>query len=199
MNRQRFRVKEKILLTMSFILVAGCHGAISIHEHAGKSGPFKKNTFPLTFSGHNFSAYCFNTWGCKVIYDDMYDVRDRDDVLSSPFMGPDHLQRLNAVRISIENFPPPAIVTWRSRDGVPHEDAIDLDRIFRDRRIVHKIDEKKISDTAFIGNPDILLIVDDRTLSIYMKTYLPLKKLRDPANRYSGMSESFVRIYAKTY
>ncbi|MBB3228665.1 hypothetical protein FHW69_003307 [Luteibacter sp. Sphag1AF] len=187
------------IATLLCLLSGGCHTTAQNLAPPGEVARHRPNRFPLTFTRHNFSAYCFSTWGCKVIYDDMYDVKDRDDVLSSPLRGPLHLQQLNTVNLSIENFPSPAVVTWRSRDGVPHEDSIDLDRVFRDRRIVHRIDEKKISDTAFIGYPDILLIVDDRALSIYMKTYLPLKKLRDPANRYSGMSESFVLIYAKTY
>ncbi|WP_132142329.1 hypothetical protein [Luteibacter rhizovicinus] len=168
-------------------------------DHPHEAGSFRKNSFPLKFTDHNFSAYCFSTIGCKVFYHGRYDVEDRDDEVSSPLMGPDHLQHLDAVRVGIQNFPPPAIVSWRSKDGAYHEAKIDLDEIFKDRRIVHNVDERDIPDNASVADPDILLVVNDRTISVYMKAFIPLKHQRDPGNKYSALSHDAILVYAKTY
>ncbi|MBB3229150.1 hypothetical protein FHW69_003802, partial [Luteibacter sp. Sphag1AF] len=170
------RIRGAIYIAIAALLCllsGGCHTVLQNLAPSDEIVRHRPNRFPLTFSGHNFSAYCFSAWGCKVIYDHMYVVSGLDHVLSGPLRGPDHIQQLGAVYTSGDNFPPPVVVTWRSRDGVPHKDSIDLDQIFRDRRIVHDVDEKKISEIAVIANPEILLIVDDRTLSIYMKAFIP--------------------------
>ncbi|MBB3229149.1 hypothetical protein FHW69_003801 [Luteibacter sp. Sphag1AF] len=200
MTLQQIRRASHIgLAVLLCFLSLGCHTAMQNVHSSRVIAQQRQRKFPLTFTAHNFAAYCFSTSGCKVLYDGMYDVMDSENKLTAPLMGPKHLHGLDAVTLDIANFPPPAVVSWRSRDGTFHEDSVNLDEIFKDRRVVHNVDEKKISETVFIADPDILLIVDDRTLSVYMKTYLPLKELSDPANRYSGMSESFVLVYTKTY
>ncbi|MBB3229148.1 hypothetical protein FHW69_003800 [Luteibacter sp. Sphag1AF] len=191
------------LVRMAFFCIVlagleGCH-ALSKTGQSKKHGPFVVNKFPLTFKDHNFSAYCFSTRGCRVFYNGRYDVHDSEEEISRPLMGDAHLQDLYAVRIGIQSFPEPALVAWRSKDGSYHEAKVDLDEIFKKRRVVHDVDEKEILKDAAVLDPDIILVVDDRTISVYMKAYIPLKHPENPANKYSNARDELVLAYRQLY
>ncbi|MBB3225957.1 hypothetical protein FHW69_000547 [Luteibacter sp. Sphag1AF] len=158
----------------------------------------QENPYPA-FSDHNFSAYCFSTMGCRVFYHGKYDVDDREGKESSALVDEAQLKKLHAVRVGIRNFPPPALVTWQSKDGIHHEAEVDLGRIFKDRRIVHNVDKHAILEGAAVLNPDIILVVNDRTISVYMKAFIPLKSREDPANKYSDARDELVLAYRKLY
>lgn len=168
------------------------------HSKFGK-GAVARNTFPLKFKSHNFSAYCFNTIGCKVLYAGMYHVRKHEDEVSAPPL-PDYLNRLSASTISIDNFPPPAVITWRSLDGVHHEAKVDIGAIFKDQRVLHHVPEDQIpTETAAYDDANIILVVNDHTISVYMKTTIALKVPRDPTNRRSSSADEMTLAYTHTY
>lgn len=176
------------------IFLSGCQSAMSTSSDS--SHP--RSDFPLKFKAHNFSAYCFETIGCKVLYDNRYDVRDGDDKLSRPLTA-EFFSRLDATTLGIRNFPPPAVVTWRSKDGVPHEARIDIGEIFKDRRVLHNVAEKDIPERAYIRDPDVVLVVNDRTISVYMRVSIPLKEPRVPGNKYSNYQSDLVLAYSHSY
>jgi hypothetical protein len=129
----------------------------------------------------------------------MYVVRNDENEVSPPTL-PDHLNRLRAARISIENFPPPAIVTWRSLDGTPHEAKIDIGAIFKDQRILHHVPEDQIpTETAAYDGANIILVVDDRTINVYMKTTIYLKNPRDPSAPRSDRVHETTLAHTHTY
>lgn len=162
-------------------------------------GDVVRNTFPLKFKKHNFSSFCYNTIGCKVFYAGMYMARDDDDEKSPP-PPPQLLKNMRAGHLSIENFPPPAIVTWRSLDGEAHEAKVDIGAIFKDQRILHHVPEDQIPiETAAFDGADIILLVIDRTVSVYMKTTIALKKPRDPSNPGSNSVDEVTLAYTHTY
>jgi hypothetical protein len=158
-----------------------------------------QNKFPLKFVEHDFGAYCFNATGCKVLYADFYEVHDGENELSDPPQK-DYLENLNGSYGGIKNFPPPAVVTWRSLDGVPHEAKVDIGAIFKDERVLHHVPERDIyvSPEPFSG-PEIILVVNDRTISVYMKTTIYLKEPNIPSNPYSfGINETTL-AYTHSY
>lgn len=179
-------------------LITGCSAAMTPLSLLGE-GRVVRNTFPLKFKRHNFDAFCYNVIGCKVLYANMYVVKDGDDEVSPP-PPPQLLKNMSATYIGIENFPPPAVVTWRSLDGVPHEAKIDIGAIFKDQRILHHVPEDDIpTETAAFDGAQIILLVIDRTVSVYMKTTIYLRKPRDPSNPLSNTAHETTPAYTHTY
>jgi hypothetical protein len=158
--------------------------------------------WPLRFKKHSFSAHCYDTIGCRVLYYNDYMVmREKDEVSrSSASIGANYQNAWGAVGyLGIENFPSPAVVTWRSKDGVAHEAKIDMADIFKDQKILHKVAREDIPEGAMIGSPHIVLEVNDRTINVYMKAYIPLKEPRIPGNKYSTHANELVLAYSQTY
>src|SRR3546814_9461672 len=86
-------------------------------------------------------------------------VDEPDDELqsSSEAIGAKYPNNMSASYSSVANFPPPAIVTWRSKDGVPHRAENDIGEIFSDKLIRHNLAREEISETASIAHPGIIL------------------------------------------
>jgi hypothetical protein len=162
-------------------------------------GRVVRNTFPLKFKKHDFGAYCFNTIGCRVLYANRY-VADYEADEVAPPPSPTYLKNIDASYGAIENFPPPAVVTWRSLDGVPHEAKVDIGAIFKDQRILHHVPESEIpTETAAFSAAGIILVVNDRTISVYMKTAIALKHPRDPSNPLSNTVHQMNMAYSRSY
>jgi hypothetical protein len=150
---------------------------------------------------HNFSGFCFNTIGCKILYAGVYDEHSEEQEVSPP-QPPDFLKSVEADRGGIDNFPPPAMVTWRSLDGVPHEASVDIGEIFKDQRVLHNVPKKDIpTETVAVAppGPDIILVVNDRTISVYMKAMIALKSPRIPSNPLTNFVEEPILAYTHTY
>ena len=134
--------------------------------------------WPLRFKRHNFGARCYDTLECKVIYDNFDHGTDKPTP-SSADRGPDYLKGWNGSYGGIDNFPNPAKVIWRSKDGVAHEAEIDIGEIFKDELIRHHVSREEMADLPdgkYASNPSILLEVNDRTIRVYMSARIPLKK-----------------------
>lgn len=157
--------------------------------------------WPLKFVRHNFGAYCYDTIGCKVLYAGFpHGVDNEDDVSPPPsHFGPDHRENWNAGHLALPNFPSPAIVTWRSKDGEAHRAEVDIGEIFKDRLIRHNVPREDIPEGISIGNPGIVLEVNDRTINVYMRAFIPTKELQIPGNRYSGHRDDWVLAWTRTY
>lgn len=151
----------------------------------------------LIFRSHGFAAKAFNTRGCKVTYAGIRQLKD-DDNPSSPRRGNEKLH-VAGYHIGIANFPGPAIVAWRSLDGEDHRAAIDIATIFHDQRILHEVAYDDIAPLIYIGDPHIVLVVDDRTITVYMQAHIPLKSPRIHGNRFSDHASDFIVAYQKTY
>ena len=180
-------------------LMTGCSNAMtSPHSQLGE-GDVVRNTFPLKFKEHNFGSHCFNTIGCKVLYNNYYDSLDEENEVSPPPPS-NYPNSLNADTGPIENFPSPAVVTWRSLDGVSHEAKVDIGSIFNDQRVLHHVPEDQIpTETAAFDGANIILVVNDRTISVYMKTTIALKMPRDPSNPRSNRVHEMNLAYTHTY
>lgn len=157
--------------------------------------------WPLKFVRHKFGAYCYDTIGCKVLYAGFPHGASSDDVLSPPAssFGPDYRNNWNASHLALPNFPPPAVVTWRSKDGESHRAEVDIGEIFKDRLIRHNVPREDIPEGISIGDPGIVLEVSDRTIHVYMKAFVPTKSLRTPGNPHSDYRSDPVLVWSRTY
>jgi hypothetical protein len=200
-RRQGIRATRLVaLLGAVFALnLIGCQSAMSTPVPLPPENPSVAGASALRFDAHNFEAHCYDTTGCKVLYNDHYHVRDADDA-TRPAAGPDHRRRWSgASYIGVKNFPAPAVVTWRSKDGQAHRAEIDIGEIFADQVIRHQTAAGDIPDNAYVADPDIFLEVDDRTINVFMKAHIPLKAPRVPGNRFTNFAEDFVLAFTRTY
>ncbi|MDM0104813.1 hypothetical protein QTH97_07705 [Variovorax sp. J22R24] len=97
--------------------------------------------WPLRFAAHQFDAFCYSTYGCKVKYGNYRRIGDPEDQLklSSTSIGSAYPNNLSASYGPIRNFPQPASATWRSKDGTPLHAEIDMAQIFKEQVILHNL------------------------------------------------------------
>lgn len=160
--------------------------------------------WPLRFETHSFGAHCYSTYGCKVIYAGLEQRSDDPDELrpSSENYGPEYQRNWSGTHGMIRNFPPPAQVTWRSKDGQLQQAEIDIGAIFRDELIRHNVPREEMADEPegeFQGEPAILLEVNDRTIRVYMRVFISTKELQKPGNVYSDFRNDLILVKTFTY
>jgi len=208
MKRQTTRlgpIRAAALLTLA---LTGCHSAMSTSAPQDASVPPSSdgnytNTvadWPLRFSAHYFAAFCYSTYSCMVRYGHYYPGEPSDDVLqvSSASLGSRYPENMTAGWGPIPNFPPPAIVTWRSKDGTSHRAEIDMAEIFKDQLIRHNLAREEIPETASINPPDIILEINDRTINVYMRAHISTKELQKPGNKYSDFRNDLIKVFSRT-
>jgi hypothetical protein len=217
--KRPLRLRDPVLAAaLAAFAMTGCHSTMtSAHDPspAGSEavppnmvpppghGPFTGTVadWPLWFVRHEFGVSTYSTYGCKVIYNNFMHVNEPDDVLqiSSASLGSKYPGNLEAHYSSVANFPPPAVVTWRSSDGEPHRAEIDIGEIFKDRLIRHNLTREEILETASIPHPGIILEVNDRTINVYMRARISTKELQIPGNRYSDYRDDLIKVFSHTY
>ncbi len=71
---------------------------------------------------------------------------------------------------SYQAFAGPVQIDWRSKDGTQIKYALDLDAVFKDRKILHTEDVSKLykPEPVYGGEPTIIIELNDRTLNVYM-------------------------------
>lgn len=169
-------------------------------SHKNEKYTAVKNEWPLRFEKHSFSARCYDTVGCKVLYNDFYHIEKVENEISPPPENDQYQESWTKMPYGgIENFPSAAVVSWRSKDGAAHQEKVDIAGIFKDQKILHNVKAEEIPEGAKIASPDIILVVNDRTINVYMKAYIPLKEPRIPGNKYSTHVNELVLAYSHTY
>jgi hypothetical protein len=190
------------------LLFAGCQpvmttSAMPSHDASPSDDGSYSNypaVWPLKFRGHQFGAFSYSTYGCKVYYRGMPQLDEPDDVLQiSSDSVANYPSNLNGSWGPITNFPPPAKVTWRSKDGTPHEAEVDLGEIFKDQLIRHNVPRDEASDPATDGLPEIILEVNDRTINVYMRATIWTKEEQIPGNRFSRSRNDLIKVYSRSY
>ncbi|MBP1474770.1 hypothetical protein J7I44_10715 [Frateuria sp. MAH-13] len=157
---------------------------------------------PIPFDEHSFGSYCFDTYGCKVLYNGRYDSHDPEDVkqASSASLGAKYPDDMYASWIGIRNFPRPAHVTWRSKDGQPHEAEVDIAKIFADQTVRHRVPQADLPAILKAPvYPGIILEVNDRTINVYMRAFVTTNKLQIAGNPYSSFRDDLILVHSKTY
>lgn len=148
------------------------------------------------FYGHAIATACGRVFGCRIEYAGIYQ-RDESEAVFLPPLSRDVLKNPKGMHIGIDNFPKPAIVSWKSSDGVAHQAAIDIESIFKNQRFLHLASAEEIFRIGKM--PVIFLVVDDRSIRVYMKTTLILRREQIPGDRMSMVREDVVLAFNKEY
>lgn len=158
---------------------------------------------PLHFMRHDFAAVCYNTLRCSVIYNsNQFTPFAVDKPSAAPKSATYRNNWGQAGYLGIRNFPPPAAVRWTSLDGVDHEDEIDIAAIFKDQLIWHKVPKADMADFyrgPVAGEPDIFVEVNDRTVNVYTKMFIPTKTEQIQGNKYSNARDDLFLAWTHTY
>lgn len=160
--------------------------------------------WPLRFDSHKFSVFTYDTYGAKVVYAGLVQINDAADELqpSVASYGPDYQRSWSGTHGMIRNFPAPAKVSWRSKDGQAHEAEIDFGEIFKDERVRHNVPREEVADMLdgeYRHEPSIIMQIDDRTIRIFMKAFVPTRKLQIPGNPISDARADVVLVETFTY
>lgn len=137
--------------------------------------------WPIRFDSHSFTVVTYDTYGARVVYAGLLQRDDSPEVPRPPSAsyGPDYTKNWSGSHAGIRNFPGPATVSWRSRDGQPHEAEIDFAEIFKEQVVRHDVAQRDVADTPdgrYIFEPAIILELNDRILRVYMQAFIPLRR-----------------------
>lgn len=198
-------VSATLCALLSIVASTGCLTAMAQPPDTSTAHP-GPNRFPLTFKQHDFAAHCYNTIGCEVLYANNNFTRlYSGDVVSPPPPPGDYRKDWSSAGyLGIRNFPAPAEVRWRSLDGVSHEAFVDLGAIFKDERIRYTVPNEQIAKGIFSspgpsGEPGIYLEINDRTVSVFMRAFIPTEAEQIPGNKYSYFRDDLVLAWTHTY
>lgn len=193
------------VLTMIVIAAAvttGCHPAMTTYSDRIQPPP-ETLAVPLRFANHNFAAHCYNTIGCQVIYNGRYQQEDSADEIAPPPPSANYRKEFwDSVEIDIHNFPPPAVVRWKSLDGMQHDAKVDIAAIFRDQLIWHRVPKADMADFfrgPVAGDPSIFLEVNDNTINVYTKMFIPTRIEQVPGNVHSSFRNDLFLVWTRTY
>lgn len=196
-------IGKGLLLTSLVVCVSlaqGCEKRFDPMEPPPGHGPYTGTVedWPLWFIEHEFGAHCFSTLSCVVNYSGFahggHSPRPSLESLGRPL---DRILRTGWG--PYRNFPAPAEVRWTSSDGTRLEASVDIAEVFADRMIRHTLAKEEIKEDTSIPPPGVILLVDDRTISVYMSTLIWLKTPRDPENPHSDLHSDLVLVHSKTY
>jgi hypothetical protein len=155
--------------------------------------------WPLKFQAHYFGGHCFDTQECEILYRGFAHGEKDAPSPSVASYGRPLEKLLSAGRGPIPNFPEPAKVTWRSKDGMPHEAEIDIGEIFEDQLIRHNVAHVDATENATDGMPAIIIEVNDRTINVYMRATIWLKRPRFPDRPHSNYQDDLIKVFSRTY
>jgi hypothetical protein len=194
------------LRALLFLLaLTGCLTAMALPSDTSAKH-VAPNHFPLTFKRHDFAAFCYNTIGCEVVYANNNFTRPYSDGIATSAPPPGNYRQKwsYAGYLGIENFPAPAEVHWTSKDGTHHEASVDIGAIFKDEHILYTVPNDEIAEGIFSSpgpsiEPSIYLEVNDRTVSVFMRAFIPTKKVQVAGNKYSDFRDDVVLAWTRTY
>lgn len=183
------------------LLIIGGQSAVSAENDQIKPPP-ETYEVPLRFGKHNFQAFCYNTLNCRVVYNNYnftpYDANTRSPAASSP----SYRDAWGGGHLGIDNFPSPAEVRWTSLDGSEHDATVDMAKIFKDQLVWHKVPKSDMADFysgPVAGEPDITLEVNNRTINVYTKMFIPTRAEQIPGNKHSNFRDDQILAWTHTY
>lgn len=192
-----------VAIVAAIFSITGCQGMATTSQDSPTSGSSKvDNTvadWPLKFVQHNFGARCFSTYECTVTYNRLTSTPGREHELrpSLSEMHPDALKNAMTGQIGIMNFPPPAQVRWRSKDGTQLETSVDIGEIFKDQVVLHNVPRDQVS--ANPGVVDVLLVVNDRTINVYMRAFVSAHVEQVVDGRRGHSRRELILAWSRTY
>ncbi|QDE40917.1 hypothetical protein FIV34_17710 [Luteibacter pinisoli] len=180
------------------------------------AGPlYGQEPWPIRFHEHTFVAALYNTLACSFLYNNyQFGTQKRDwtgQVFERP-SGPgpeDRSARWNSGHIIVpkngQTFPGPVELAWTSLDNTPLQASVDLDAMFKDRLVLHNVSREEVKEawlkTLSIQpvTPKILVELNDRTVSVYMKAMVATEKEQVPGDPYTQSRSEPVLAWKHTY
>lgn len=165
-------------------------------------------TWPLTFDEFSFGTWAFNTLSCNIIFRGHQLALDEErNGPSGPPPSPDWKDRWSAsFNVFRDMMPPgPVEVRWTSMDGVEHYAEIDLiAEIFPEQLILHDVAQEDVwefwATDSFGHHPEILMEVNDRTITVYMKSCIMTKTWEGEGDdKRRIMRAGLFNAWSKTY
>lgn len=155
--------------------------------------------WPLWFVRHGFGSSCFSVQHCVVDYAGVRKESSRSPLPSIESLGFPLERILYGSHSRIRNFPGPASVEWVTVDGVRLSASVDIARIFADRMIRHSTAREEIPEDVYIPEPEIILVVNDRTIDVYMRAWIPLKEPKSADRPLSNFNYEAILVSSETY
>jgi hypothetical protein len=162
------------------------------------------HAWPLRFDSFDFDVRCYNTLRCYVVFMNQQMSTHLDEPSGEPH-SPDWKDRWKGGFIVSPDqvFPPPVQIHWTALDGVERSADIDLESIFPERLILHNAKEDEVVDGWGLRDHsrdvEILMEINDQTISVYMRSWVLLKQPRDPSVRNSDSLRDLMLAWTKTY
>lgn len=185
---------KHLAIAAAVAVANGCSSEIGVWHMKSK---VEDGVLKIPFHDHVFGARCYDTLRCRVLYDNAYIVKD--DGPRGPFTARDR-DNLGGGWGNLD-FPSVARVNWVSKDGASHDEKIDLGEIFRSR-MVRYADDLNVNDVDLgvpPSAPDITLVVEDRSIHVYMKAWVWLIRPRFPNRKNSDFRHDSVVVYSQKF
>lgn len=188
------------------LTITGCTAAMNadtpaVAPAAAPNRPYTGTVadWPMFFKRHMFGAFCFDTQGCSVLYN-RFEHGNPKPTPPKSSLAPDRYDEIMIGSYGdLPNFPPPAQLRWRAKDGTELSAEIDLDALFADRLIRHNVPREEIPEDVSMGFTHVLIEIDDRTVSVYTRTLIPTRTEQVPGNRFSTSRNDLIQVWRRTY
>lgn len=190
-------------LVAAMFSITGCQGMATTTQDSPPSGSSRADNtvadWPLKFVQHNFGSDCYSVYDCSVTYNGLRTRSGKDGVLQPALTDahPESLGNAAADQIGIMNFPQPAQVRWRSKDGAQLDATVDIGEIFKDQVVLHNVPREEVSGSP--GTVDILLVVNDRTIDVYMRAFVSTNVEQVVGTRRGYSRRELIRAWSRTY
>jgi len=98
---------------------------------------------------------------------------------------------------SYNAFAGPVEMEWRSQDGTPFKYSLNLDEIFKERRILHTEEISRLykAEPVYGGKPTIIIEVNDRTVNVYMFVTMRLEKDEQTREHRDHLTLAFTKTF----
>lgn len=180
------------------------------------AGPlYGKEPWPIRFYTHAFSAACFNTLTCSFLYNDyQFGTQKKDwagQVVERPSGPPPEDRGVLWNRVNLiapkngRTFPGPVELAWTSLDNTPLQASVNLDALFNDRLVLHNVSRAQVKErwleclSIQPVSPTIMVELDDRTVSVYMRALIATEDEQTPGDPNSDMRIDTVLAWKQTY
>lgn len=153
----------------------------------------------LSFKTHDLRVEIYSASDLKLVYAGSAHLLSPGEIARDK-TPQDDIKYWGGTSGSYVAFAGPVQIDWRSRDGIQRSCSLNLDEIFKDRRVLHSEDPTRLyRPMPITGNePTIVIEVVDRTVNVYMFAALQLVPA-DPAAVRREEREHRTLAYSKTF
>ena len=175
------------------------------------AGPlYGKDPWPLRFHAFKFGARCWNTQACSIVYGG-HEFGSREyhygqylDKPSGP--RPPKMDHWVGSWSNGEYAPiAPVALEWTAMDGSKHQATVDLEKIFKDRLVLHRLSKEEIPEGWLAScsvapvSPSLLVEINDRTVNVYMNAMVTTTAEQIPGNPNSHARHDLILAWTHTY